>query len=269
MFTSEFSNTLDHLIERAPATWLAALCENLRAAPASPDSIPHTINPDLRHLAAKLIQMTTGTVSLETLSYIIAATSVSTHRWKQANKAELLWTIPSSASQSAAKRIDQAFYDKIAAAHREILLVTFAAYRMSRLTKALAGAVRRGVKLRMVLEFKKESNGQLTFDAVNAFPGYLKRNAEIYFWPLDNREWSKKGRPGKLHAKIAVIDDEAIISSANLTDDAFTRNIELGAMITGHNIPERLKEYCTNLIVGNKLRRWEPPAEKPGEETVA
>jgi cardiolipin synthase len=269
MFTSEFSNTLDKLIERAPATWLTALCENLRAAPASPDPIPHTINPDLRHLAASIIHHASGRVTLETLSYIIAATAVATHRWRQANKAELLWTIPSSASQSAAKRIDQAFYDKINAARHEILLVTFAAYRMSRLTKALVSAVRRGVRLRMVLEFKKESSGQLTFDAVNAFPGYLKRNAEIYYWPLESRERSKKGRPGKLHAKIAVIDDEAIISSANLTDDAFTRNMELGAMITGHNIPERLKEYCSNLIVGNKLRRWEPPAEKTREATVA
>jgi phosphatidylserine/phosphatidylglycerophosphate/cardiolipin synthase-like enzyme len=40
-------------------------------------------------------------------------------------------------------------------------------------------------------------------------------------------------KPGKLHVKYAVVDDAAIISSANMTDDAFNRNMELGVLVRG------------------------------------
>lgn len=53
----------------------------------------------------------------------------------------------------------------------------------------------------------------------------------IYYWPLAKRDRNPAGRPGKLHVKCAVIDDAALIGSANLTDDAFNRNMELGVLI--------------------------------------
>jgi hypothetical protein len=47
------------------------------------------------------------------------------------------------------------------------------------------------------------------------------------------RELNANGKPGKLHAKAALVDGQALISSANLTDDAFNRNLELGALLAG------------------------------------
>jgi phosphatidylserine/phosphatidylglycerophosphate/cardiolipin synthase-like enzyme len=66
--------------------------------------------------------------------------------------------------------------------------------------------------------------------ALNAFPEVICKHAQIYYWPLDKRELNASGKPGKLHAKVAVVDDQAVFSSANLTDDAFTRNLELGTL---------------------------------------
>ena len=38
------------------------------------------------------------------------------------------------------------------------------------------------------------------------------------------------------HAKLAVVDDVVLVSSANLTDDAFTRNLEVRARITDSDV---------------------------------
>jgi len=69
-------------------------------------------------------------------------------------------------------------------------------------------------------------------DALKAFPAALRQKAKIYYWPLEERERNALGHPGKLHAKVAIIDDQAVLSSANLTDDAFNRNLELGALLS-------------------------------------
>ena len=81
------------------------------------------------------------------------------------------------------------------------------------------------MQIRLILEFEQSSEGQLSYDAIKAFPPALTSAAEIYYWPVEKRERNQAGRPGKLHAKVAIVDDTALVSSANLTDDAFNRNL--------------------------------------------
>ena len=145
-------------------------------------------------------------------------------------RTELIWTGPGN-SRFPIRRIDQVLYDLIATAQRRILLVTFAAHRVPHLCRHLETAIRRGVKLTLVVESEEESEGQLSWDAKAAFPGLPEAGAQLYYWPIAKRERNQAGRPGKLHAKCAVVDDTALISSANLTDDAFNRNMELGVLI--------------------------------------
>ena len=122
----------------------------------------------------------------------------------------------------------QVLYDLVAQANRRILIVTFAAYRVGHLCELLADAVKRGARLTLVLEGEDASGGQLSHDALNAFGGLRDSGCAIYCWPLEKRERNAAGRPGKLHAKCAVVDDTALVGSGNLTDDAFNRNMELG-----------------------------------------
>jgi cardiolipin synthase A/B len=70
---------------------------------------------------------------------------------------------------------------------------------------------------------------------------------------VDKRERNQAGRPGKLHAKTAVIDDTVVISSANLTDDAFNRNLELGGRIVSGKFSERMRAYFQGLITEKVL----------------
>ena len=178
--------------------------------------------------------------------------------WQQEQHIELLWTGPSPASQIPARRIDQVLYDLIGSAKRDILLVTFAAHKISRLTDGLVKAIGRGVPVRLILEFEETSQGQLSMDALNAFPEAIRQRSQIYYWPLDKRERNAYGKPGKLHAKVAVIDHQAVLSSANLTDDAFTRNLELGALFSSEEILERLRRHFDSLCADGTLKLWLP-----------
>jgi phosphatidylserine/phosphatidylglycerophosphate/cardiolipin synthase-like enzyme len=100
----------------------------------------------------------------------------------------------------------------------------------------------------LVLEFQQTSEGQLSFDALNAFEPQVRESAEIYYWPSEFRERNPGGRLGKLHAKCAVIDSNAIVSSANLTDDAFTRNMELGVLLKNNLMANELWWHLETMI---------------------
>jgi cardiolipin synthase len=166
---------------------------------------------------------------------------------------ELLWSGPSPANQIPARRIDQTLYDLIANAKREILMVTFAAAKIERLTGELWKAAKAGVKIRLVLEFEEASEGQLSYDAMKAFPAALIQATQIYYWPVEKRERNLAGRPGKLHAKVAIVDDFALVSSANLTDDAFNRNLEVGFLVKNAEFLATAKSYFESLIAAGTL----------------
>jgi len=63
------------------------------------------------------------------------------------------------------------------------------------------------------------------------------------------------GRPGKLHAKVAIVEDIALVSSANLTDDAFNRNLEVGLLVKNSEFLLTTKSYFDSMIVAGTLSR--------------
>jgi len=148
---------------------------------------------------------------------------------------------------------EQTLYDLIANAKREILMVTFAAAKIERLTGEFRKAAKVGVKIRLVLEFEEASEGQLSYDAMKAFPAALIQATQIYYWPVEKRERNLAGRPGKLHAKVAIVDDFALVSSANLTDDAFNRNMEVGLLVKNAEFLVTAKSYFESLIAAGTL----------------
>jgi phosphatidylserine/phosphatidylglycerophosphate/cardiolipin synthase-like enzyme len=95
----------------------------------------------------------------------------------------------------------------------------------------------------------------LSRDALTAFAGSVERQAEIYYWPLEQRERNAHGKPGKLHAKCAVVDDAVLVSSANLADDAFNRNIEMGVLLRVPALAEQLERHFGILIEAGVLKR--------------
>jgi len=254
-----FSDAVENLIRKVPAGWLNSACEALCGlSPATSaefvlQSLPGTNNAELPFLMTEVVRCAAGKMSWEALSWSISAAFTTYHRCQAEQHIELLWGGPAPASGIPARRIDQALYDLIANARHEVLLVTFAAAQIGRLTGGLKRAAQSGVKIRLILEFEESSQGQLSYDALKAFPAALIAAAEVYCWPIEKRERNQAGRPGKLHAKVAIVDDTAIVSSANLTDDAFNRNLEVGIMVTNSEFLLSAKTYFECLIAEGTL----------------
>lgn len=160
---------------------------------------------------------------------------------------EIIWTGPAN-KRFPVRRIDQVLYDLISQSSQSILLVTFAAHRIPHLCLHLKMALERGVKLTLIVESEEESEGQLGKDACIAFKDILSTEVGVYYWPLAKRDRNSLGRPGKLHVKCALIDNVALVGSANLTDDAFNRNMELGILIRELSTVTSLKTHFSELI---------------------
>jgi len=252
---------IQHLIRKAPASWLVSACEALRVVPATATAeflikrLPETNNADLSYLMASVIQQAEGVMTWESLSWSLQSAADTYTRMAAEHQIELLWSGPAPDCQIPARRIDQALYDLIAKAKHEILLMTFAAAKIQRLADELMKAIQRGVKVRLILEFADTSEGQLSFDALTAFPATLVEAAEVYYWPVEKRERNQAGKPGKLHAKVALVDEVVLISSANLTEDAFNRNMELGAIVYDEEFVGRVAAYISALIMENSFNR--------------
>ena len=169
---------------------------------------------------------------------------------------DFIWTGPAN-GRFPVRRIDQVLYDLISTATQRIILVTFAAHRIKHLCEHLAAAVNRGVKLTLIVESEDESGGQLTVDALRAFRELPLDKTTILYWPFENREKNQAGRPGKLHAKCAIVDETAIVGSANLTDDAFNRNMELGVLIKEPSLVQTLGAHFDELYKKGILRKAE------------
>ena len=71
---------------------------------------------------------------------------------------------------------------------------------------------------------------------------------------MEKRKRNQAGRPGKLHAKVAIVDDIVLVSSANLTDDAFNRNLEVGLLVKNAELLVRAKSYFDSLIATGALK---------------
>ena len=167
---------------------------------------------------------------------------------------EIIWTGPAN-GRFPVRRIDQLLYDLVSAATRRVVLVTFAAHRVPHLCAHLTQAVQRGVELTLIVESETESEGQLTHDAIAAFSSVPSAASRLYYWPLARRERNQAGRPGKLHVKCAIVDDVALVGSANLTDDAFNRNMELGMIVREAATVDTIARHFDELILRGVLMK--------------
>ena len=141
--------------------------------------------------------------------------------------------------------------EMIAQARRELLFVSFAAYKVADLAVALQDAALRGVTITMVLESAEASAGALRFDAAKAFDA-VRSAVNFYVWPADRRP---PGVGAALHAKAVVADESvAFISSANLTETALDHNLEMGLLVRGGPVPARIRAHFRALIAAGVLR---------------
>lgn len=166
---------------------------------------------------------------------------------------ELVWTGPSPGR--IFRRTDQALLQVIRAAKNDLLLVTFAAYKVPLLIDALRLAIERGVTVRFVAESAESSGGKVGFNAATALQD-LAQNIEFYVWPRAKREKDAAGNYGSLHAKCALADEELLlISSANLTEHALALNMEMGLLVCRGKLVRTVRKHFDRLIQESILKR--------------
>jgi len=173
-----------------------------------------------------------------------AALSEQAHRDSQS--VELVWTGPDT-GDIPFRRTEQAILQVLDAAKERITLVSFAVYRIPNIAKALVRAAHRGVKLTVIVETPHKIEGQGEYNTIRALGEQIADCSTVYFWPKEKRK--SGSNPGILHVKCAVADGEWLfLSSANLTQQAFTINMELGVLVRGGTMPERVEKQFERLI---------------------
>lgn len=168
---------------------------------------------------------------------------------------ELVWTGPRSQSVSH-RHTEQAILQVLDSASQRITLVCYAVYRIPHVRDALVRASRRGVTVKIVIEAPDKVQGQREYDTIRALGEDVAACSTLYYWPKDHREMDSNGKVGILHVKCVVADGHWLfLSSANLTEYAFSINMELGVLITGGPLPDQVESHFSKMIQDGVLTK--------------
>jgi putative cardiolipin synthase len=158
--------------------------------------------------------------------------------------------ISGPATNSAAVRLTSSVITELIHDCREsLLVVSFAAFGVTEVVHELEHAVRRGVRIDLILESTAEQGGTL-HGPVGASAAFetIRRDANFWTWPASRRPAVGISRAA-LHAKLIAADERvALLGSANLTDKALAVNLELGVIIRDPDIVRRMVRHFRSLM---------------------
>ena len=160
---------------------------------------------------------------------------------------ELVWSGPST-SVVPRRATEQVLFDLIQGARQRLTIMSFGVFRIPRLVASLEQALATGVHLRIVLG-DRESSGETDMERQRQELGKIVASrASILRWLPERRLRDEQGHAGLMHAKAAVADScVAFLTSANLTEAALERNMELGVLIRGGGLPIAIERLLDNL----------------------
>lgn len=157
--------------------------------------------------------------------------------------AELVWTGPVTPFVSA-RRTEQALLEVISTAKKSLFITSFVAYKVPSILSALSESAARGVRIAFLLESAKSFGGSLEVDLIAATKKSLPA-CEFFYWAVKDHGFED----GKVHAKIAIADEEiCLITSANITQYAMEKNIEVGVLLRGGTYVKNLAKHLWTLI---------------------
>lgn len=169
-------------------------------------------------------------------------------------RADLVWSGPEVPGVQA-RDTRRVYEELLGFAQRSVCLSTYAYFDGPKAFDVLARRMDAvpGLKVTLLLNIQRKRGDTTTAN-------HLVRKFTDRFW---SHEWPGVSRPqvfydpraleaevsGVLHAKAVVVDDEAVyVTSANLTEAAFDRNIELGLIIRDRTLAASLSAHFQVLI---------------------
>lgn len=191
-----------------------------------------------------------ATISGDVLAGILIGAAHARQQVQSEHTIDLVWTGPTTPFV-ATRRTEQVLLDLIRHAQADVFLVSFVAYDVSSVVDALNCATARGVAVQLLLETSTSHGGSLSVDPISTMRSRVP-SAALFVW-TDRPEPFTDGR---VHAKVAVADSRtAFLTSANLTGHALEKNMEAGILISGGQIPHRLRAHLQALVDTNIIRR--------------
>lgn len=170
-------------------------------------------------------------------------------------KPDLVWSGPEVPGLHA-RDTRRVYEELLGCAERSIWASTYAFFDGPKAFEVLARRMETRPTLRVTLLLnirRKRSDTSASDQLVRRFadrfwktdwPGSL--HPSVFY---DPRSLDPEGTGGVLHAKAVVADDEAVfVTSANLTEAALDRNIELGVLIRDRAVALTICSYFRNLI---------------------
>jgi cardiolipin synthase A/B len=189
-------------------------------------------------------------VSSSELSTMFKASSATASLAAGESSVELVWTGPAT-GMVPIRHTAQVLIGLIDEARDRLFLVSFVAYHVGGVVDSLQRAIKRRVQVQVLLEKSKEHGGNVTVDSIAMLRGNLP-GANLFEW--DNVKGDTSGT-ASVHAKCAVADGfVAFVTSANLSEAAMERNMELGVLLRGGQVPGLLDRHLTALVTTKQLR---------------
>ena len=190
----------------------------------------------------------------EELAALILGTSYSVSKQREYESTELVWTGPDS-HIFPVRRSEQVLLDIINSANETLFIVSFVLVNIPYVEQALKQAIARGVQVRMLLESEDKESSSVFVNTLERLHKNIP-NIQLYIWPRKNRGKYQTGF-ARVHAKCVVADKkEAFITSANLTEAALDRNIEMGVNIQGGCIPVDICNLLDSMITTNEIVKY-------------
>lgn len=243
----ELLDAVTDLIALASPGRIRTIASTLRALSAPHEAPPaHTLadTPAGREAVTRVLAAwATVQVTGDEVAGMLLGASEARLRVECEQSIELVWTGPTTPFVPT-RRTEQVLLDLIRGAQSDLFLVSFVAYSVGSVVKALNEAASRGVRVRVLLEASTSHGGSLDIDPAATMRASVPA-AELF-------TWEEKPEPfvdGKVHAKVAVVDAaRAFITSANLTGHALEKNMEAGVLVNGGPVPKTLSDHLQALI---------------------
>ena len=209
------------------------------------------IASDLEALAAKGIRGEAAAVWMQSVEQAI----------DNAPAVDLVWSGP-EVSGLHARDTRRVYEELLRHAEHSVWISTYAYFDGPRAFADLAHRLETVTGLRVALLLNIQRSKRDTAD-----PEHLVRRFADRFWGTDwpgatrpavyydPRSLEPEGPTGVLHAKALVVDDESVfITSANLTEAAFDRNIELGLLTRDRRLAASITTHF-QVLIDTKLIR--------------
>ncbi|MEO6323986.1 MAG: DISARM system phospholipase D-like protein DrmC [Thermoanaerobaculia bacterium] len=246
------SRTVPTSVLDSAAMIISAATEIPEARLAVATQISH---PDYRARVTEFLRRCEALGDIKTGSVAAAlATAAEAERDRRLQPVELVWTGPDPGVLPF-RKTEQAVLEVLDGAKKRILLVSYAVYAIPRIREALVRAARRGVRITVVIETPNLIDGKAEYSTLRALGSDVAAVSSVFYWPAKKRS-PDGGKAGILHVKCAVGDGKTLfLSSANLTEYAFTINMELGALFTGGALPREVEKHFDGLIENGTLEK--------------